>query len=200
MKITFCCPGTKAEPWLHGLAAALPGSQTSASAAARRPRGRLRRGLGTAPAVHRRTARACGRCSTSARGWMRCSSCACPRHARVVRLDDAGMAVQMAEYVTPRGDPAFPRSSCHTKPICRPRAEWKYRKPAPARRTSPGRDGPGRTGRTRGQARWPMFEFPGAAWSRSPKHIDGRAAVSAAKAGLQRVPAPLPACWSTCSR
>ena len=26
MKITFCCTDTKAEPWLQGLAAALPGA------------------------------------------------------------------------------------------------------------------------------------------------------------------------------
>ena len=29
MKITFCCTDTKAEPWLQGLSAALPGAEIS---------------------------------------------------------------------------------------------------------------------------------------------------------------------------
>jgi glyoxylate/hydroxypyruvate reductase A len=97
MKITFCCTDTKAEPWLQGLAAALPGADITVWAA-RCAGGGLRRGLGAAPAVHGRAAGAEG--PVQHRRGCGCAAQAAPAApARVVRLDDAGMSVQMAEYV-----------------------------------------------------------------------------------------------------
>ena len=97
MKITFCCTDTKAEPWLQGLSAALPGAELSVwepgapvadYAVVWAPpqqfmdeqqgiKALFNIGAGVDALLQRRL----------------------PQGARVVRLDDAGMAVQMAEYV-----------------------------------------------------------------------------------------------------
>ncbi|MCW5235195.1 2-hydroxyacid dehydrogenase [Verminephrobacter eiseniae] len=97
MKITFCCTGTQARPWLQGLAAALPqadislwqpGAPQADHAVVWKPpqqfideQPRLKTlfnlGAGVDALLRLRL----------------------PPAALVVRLDDAGMAVQMAEYV-----------------------------------------------------------------------------------------------------
>jgi glyoxylate/hydroxypyruvate reductase A len=93
-----------------------------------------------------------------------------PAHTRIVRLDDAGMSVQMAEYV------------CHT--LIRHFREfdvyeadaregkWSYRKPKLRRDFPVGIMGLGVLGERVARA-VAQFEFPVLGWSRSPKAIDG---------------------------
>ena len=93
-----------------------------------------------------------------------------PAHTRIVRLDDAGMSVQMAEYV------------CHT--LIRHFREfdiyeadaregkWSYRKPKLRRDFPVGIMGLGVLGERVAKA-VAQFEFPVLGWSRSPKAIDG---------------------------
>ena len=93
-----------------------------------------------------------------------------PAHTRIVRLDDAGMSVQMAEYV------------CHT--LIRHFREfdvyeaearagrWSYRKPKLRRDFPVGIMGLGVLGERVARA-VAQFEFPVLGWSRSPKTIEG---------------------------
>ncbi|MBE0475457.1 MAG: glyoxylate/hydroxypyruvate reductase A, partial [Rhodoferax sp.] len=97
MKITFCCTGTEPEPWLAGLRAALPQAQVELW----QP--------GAAPADYAvvwqppqqffdEQAQLKGIFNIGA-GVDALLSLGLPPQAVVVRLEDAGMAVQMAEYV-----------------------------------------------------------------------------------------------------
>jgi glyoxylate/hydroxypyruvate reductase A len=127
---------------------------------------------------------------------MRCSSCAClPQGARVVRLDDAGMAVQMAEYV------------CHA--VIRHFREFDLRGQTCVRANGPtasracaglsrGRDGLGVLGERVAKA-LAQFDFPVNGWSRSPKAIDGVRAFTGGQHGSTTFWRPA-ACWSTCCR
>ena len=97
MKITFCCTDTKAEPWLQGLSAALPGAELSVWEPG-------------APVADYAVVWAPPQQFMDEQQGIKALfnigagvDALLPRHlpqgARVVRLDDAGMAVQMAEYV-----------------------------------------------------------------------------------------------------
>jgi len=93
-----------------------------------------------------------------------------PERAKVVRLDDAGMAVQMAEYV------------CHTlirhfrefdvyEAAARD-GQWVYRKPRGREEFPVGILGMGVLGQRVAQA-VQLFEFPVNGWSRSPREVEG---------------------------
>ncbi|MBU1818715.1 MAG: glyoxylate/hydroxypyruvate reductase A, partial [Gammaproteobacteria bacterium] len=97
MKITFCCTDTKAEPWLQGLSAALPGAEISVwqpgapqadYAVVWAPPQQFMDEQATLKALFNIGA-----------GVDALLKLRLPSNALVVRLDDAGMAVQMAEYV-----------------------------------------------------------------------------------------------------
>ena len=97
MKITFCCTDTKAEPWLQGLAAALPGAEISVwqpgapqvdYAVVWAPPQQF---MDEQPAL-----KALFNIGAGVDALLKLRL---PPKALVVRLDDAGMAVQMAEYV-----------------------------------------------------------------------------------------------------
>jgi glyoxylate/hydroxypyruvate reductase A len=96
MRITFVLHPHQGRALAAGLRA--PAAGADIRCGTRRAAGRLRRGLGAAPAVHDEQP-GLKASSTSAPAWMRCCSCACRPRRKVVRLDDAGMSVQMAEYV-----------------------------------------------------------------------------------------------------
>lgn len=168
MKITFCCTDTKAEPWLQGLAAALPGAditvwQPGAPVAdyavvwappqqfldeQQGIQALFNIGAGVDALLQRRL----------------------PPGALVVRLDDAGMAVQMAEYVCHAVIRHFREFDQYEASM---RAgQWAYRKPRLRQDLPVGVMGLGVLGERVAKA-LAQFEFPVNGWSRSPKAIGG---------------------------
>ena len=168
MKITFCCTDTKAEPWLQGLQAAFPqaeiavwqpGAPVADYAVVWAPpqqfmdeqqgiQALFNIGAGVDALLQRRL----------------------PPGARVVRLDDAGMAVQMAEYVCHAVIRHFREFDQYEASM---RAgQWAYRKPRLRQDLPVGVMGLGVLGERVAKA-LAQFEFPVNGWSRSPKAIDG---------------------------
>mgnify|MGYP001549210587 FL=1 len=93
-----------------------------------------------------------------------------PPHTRIVRLDDAGMSVQMAEYVCHALIRHFREFDAYEADA---RAGvWSYRRPRARRDFPVGVMGLGVLGQRVGRA-IAQFEFPVLGWSRSPKQIDG---------------------------
>ena len=168
MKITFCCTDTKAEPWLQGLQAAFPqaeiavwqpGAPVADYAVVWAPpqqfmdeqqgiQALFNIGAGVDALLQRRL----------------------PPGALVVRLDDAGMAVQMAEYVCHAVIRHFREFDQYEAGM---RAgQWAYRKPRLRQDLPVGVMGLGVLGERVAKA-LAQFEFPINGWSRSPKAIDG---------------------------
>ena len=168
MNITFCCTDTKAEPWLQGLQAALPGAavsvwQPGAPAAdyavvwappqqfldeQTRVKALFNIGAGVDALLKLRL----------------------PPTALVVRLDDAGMAVQMAEYVCHAVIRHFREFDDYEKAM---RAgQWAFRKPRLRQEFPVGVMGLGVLGERVAKA-LTHFDLPVNGWSRSPKALDG---------------------------
>ncbi|WP_114971891.1 2-hydroxyacid dehydrogenase [Rhodoferax ferrireducens] len=168
MKITFCCTDTKAEPWLTGLEAALPGAQV----ALWQP--------GAPPADHAvvwappqqffdEQPQLKGIFNIGA-GVDALMKLRLPPQATLVRLDDAGMSVQMAEYVCHAVIRHFREFDGYEADM---RAgQWSYRKPRHRADFSVGVMGLGVLGERVARA-LQMFEFPVNGWSRSVKTIAG---------------------------
>ena len=168
MRVTFCCTGTKPEPWLDGLRAALPGADISVWAPGA-PQADYavvwappQQFMDEQPAL-----KGLFNIGAGVDGLMKLRL---PPNAQVVRLDDAGMSVQMAEYVTQ----AVIR---HFRELDRYEADmrdgqWKFRKPQLRSDFPVGVMGLGVLGERVAKALG-VFEFPVRGWSRSPKHIDG---------------------------
>ena len=168
MKITFCCAGTKPEPWLLGLRAALPGAEVEVwqpdapvadHAVVWAPpqqffdeqtqlKGVFNIGAGVDALLKLRL----------------------PAQATVVRLDDAGMSVQMAEYVCHAVIRHFREFDGYESDVRAGR--WSYRKPGKRKDFAIGVMGLGVLGERVAKA-LAQFEFPVMGWSRSGKHIAG---------------------------
>ena len=168
MIITVCCANTKVPPWLDGLRAALPGASVSewkpGDAAADYAivwappqqfideQHQLRALLNIGAGVDALTA------------------LCIPPHIKLVRLDDAGMSVQMAEYVCHaviRHFREFDGYEADTRA-----GKWSYRKPSIRADFPVGVMGLGVLGERVARALL-QFDFPVSGWSRSPKQIDG---------------------------
>jgi glyoxylate/hydroxypyruvate reductase A len=168
MKITFCCANTPAEPWLQGLRTALPGAnvalwQPGAAAADHavvwappqqffdeqpQLKGVFNIGAGVDALLKLRL----------------------PPTATVVRLDDAGMAVQMAEYVCHAVIRHFRELDVYEASI---RAGQWISRPSRNRADFPiGVMGLGVLGERVAKA-LNVFDFPVNGWSRSAKSIEG---------------------------
>jgi glyoxylate/hydroxypyruvate reductase A len=168
MKITLCCTGTPAEPWLQGLQVALPraavsvwqpGAPVADYAVVWAPPQQFmdeQQGL-----------RALFNIGAGVDALLRLRL---PPGAVVVRLDDAGMAVQMAEYVCHAVIRHFREFDAYEADI---RAgQWAYRKPRLRQDFPVGVMGLGVLGERVAQA-LAQFEFPVNGWSRLPKAIGG---------------------------
>ncbi len=168
MKITFCCTDTKAEPWLAGLRQALPRATVEVWQAGvpgadyavvwappqtffdEQPqlKGVFNIGAGVDALLKLRL----------------------PPKAMVVRLDDAGMSVQMAEYVCHAVIRHFREFDGYEADV---RAgKWSYRKPRERADFPVGVMGLGVLGERVAQS-LTQFEFPVRGWSGSAKVIAG---------------------------
>ena len=173
MKITFCCTDTKADPWLQGLSAALPGAEISVwqpgspqadYAVVWAPPQQF---MDEQPGL-----KALFNIGAGVDGLLKLRL---PPQALVVRLDDAGMAVQMAEYVCHAVIRHFREFDGYEADMAAGR--WGYRKPRMRSDFAVGVVGLGVLGERVAKA-LAQFEFPVNGWSRSPKTIDGVRAFS----------------------
>jgi glyoxylate/hydroxypyruvate reductase len=168
MRLTFCCTDTDAPAWLDALRAAFPQANVSVWKDGDAPadyavvwmppqtffdqqkalKAVFNIGAGVDALLQKRIA---------------------PR-TLIVRLDDAGMAVQMAEYVCHaliRHTREFDIHSAHMQA-----GQWTFREPLPRSSFPVGILGMGVLGSRVAKA-VAQFEFPVHGWSRSPKSIDG---------------------------
>jgi glyoxylate/hydroxypyruvate reductase A len=168
MRITVCLTDNRPDPWIEGLRAALPGAdiqnwQPGAAQADHavvwappqafideQPglRGIFNIGAGVDALLELRL----------------------PPEAKVVRLDDAGMSVQMAEYVCHALIRHFREFDFYEAEARAGR--WAYRKPREREDFPVGVMGLGVLGERVAKA-VAQFEFPVNGWSRSPKAIGG---------------------------
>lgn len=168
MRVTFCCTDTKAQPWLEGLKAALPGAEIEgwkpgAPAAdfavvwappqqfldeQKQLRGIFNIGAGVDALTKLRL----------------------PAGVPLVRLDDAGMSVQMAEYVCHAVIRHFREFDAYEADVAA--GKWSYRKPRRRGDFPVGVMGLGVLGTRVAQA-LRQFDFPVQGWSRSAKAVDG---------------------------
>lgn len=168
MNITFCCTDTKAEPWLQGLAAALPGAdiavwqpgapQADYAVVWAPPQQFMDEQPGLKALFN------------IGAGVDALLKLRLPPQALVVRLDDAGMAVQMAEYVCHAVIRHFREFDAYEADMAAGR--WGYRKPRLRSDFPIGVMGLGVLGERVAKA-LAQFDFPINGWSRSPKAIGG---------------------------
>lgn len=168
MRIAFCCTDTKAEPWLAGLRAALPaatvevwqpGASQADHAVVWAPPQQF---MDEQPALR-------GIFNIGA-GVDALMKLRLPANAAVVRLDDAGMSVQMAEYVCHALIRHFRELDGYAADVAQ--GKWSYRKPRLRSEYPVGIMGLGVLGARVAQA-VASFEFPVNGWSRSPKTVPG---------------------------
>ena len=172
-RITFCCTNTDPEPWLAGLRAAFPQAEVEVW----QP--------GAPPADHAvvwappqqffdEQPQLKGIFNIGA-GVDALLKLRLPPSAVVVRLEDAGMAVQMAEYVCQGVIRHFRDLNTYAADV---RAgHWTFYKPRQRCDFPVGIMGLGVLGARVAQA-LQHFEFPVNGWSRSPKALDGVRAFS----------------------
>lgn len=168
MNITFCCADTQAEPWLLGLRAALPHAQV----ALWHP--------GAAPADHAVVwappqqffdeQPQLNGIFTIGAGVDALLKLRLPPQASLVRLDDAGMAVQMAEYVCHAVIRHFREFDAYAADI--QAGQWRQRPPRVRADCPVGVMGLGVLGQRVAKA-LSGFEFRVNGWSRSAKTLDG---------------------------
>ncbi len=173
MKITICCTGTKAQPWQEGLSAALPAARVEVWAPGAAPADYAvvwappQQFLDEQPRL-----KALFNIGAGVDGLI---SLRLPAHAVVVRLDDAGMSVQMAEYVCHAVIRHFRELDGYEADVLQGR--WSYRKPHLRADFPVGIMGLGVLGRRVARA-LAQFDFPVRGWSQSAKQIDGVACFS----------------------
>eukprot|EP00611_Tribonema_gayanum_P030065 TRINITY_DN8237_c0_g2_i1.p2 TRINITY_DN8237_c0_g2~~TRINITY_DN8237_c0_g2_i1.p2 ORF type:complete len:307 (-),score=92.18 TRINITY_DN8237_c0_g2_i1:38-958(-) len=168
MNITFCCTDIKAEPWLAGLRMALPhahvaewqpGAPQADHAVVWTPPQQF---LDEQPGLK-------GLFNIGA-GVDALLKLKLPPQVKVVRLDDAGMSVQMAEYVCHAVIRHFREFDGYEADVAQGR--WSYRKPRARADFPVGVMGLGVLGERVARA-LAQFDFPVHGWSRSPKSVEG---------------------------
>ncbi len=166
MNITFCCAHTKAEPWLDGFREALPGSTVEVWSAGAAPADYAvvwsppQQFFDEQPALK-------GAFNIGA-GVDALMKLRIPPGVPVVRLDDAGMSVQMAEYVCHAVIRHFREFDIYEAEVAV--SKWSFRKPRSRAEFPVGVMGLGVLGQ-RVAAALGQFDFPVLGWSRSPKTV-----------------------------
>ncbi len=168
MRITFCCTDTQAAPWLAGLRTALP----QASIEPWQP-GAVSADYAVVWAppqsfLDEQTQLKC--IFNIGAGVDALLKLRLPAEVKVVRLDDAGMSVQMAEYVCHAVIRHFREFDGYAADVAQ--GIWSFRKPRRRAEFSIGVMGLGVLGERVAKA-LASFEFPVNGWSRSVKVIEG---------------------------
>ena len=168
MRITVCLTDTRPDPWVAGLRAALPGTDIENWEP------------GTPPADHAvvwMPPQAFIDDQPALRGLFNIGAgvdallgLRLPPQARIVRLDDAGMSVQMAEYVCHALIRHFREFDAYE--VEARAGRWTFRKPRSRADFPVGIMGLGVLGERVAKA-VAQFDFPVNGWSRTPKQIDG---------------------------
>lgn len=168
MRIAICCTDLKTAPWLAGLRAALPGADIEEWRPGAPPADHAvvwappQAFLDEQPALQ-------GIFNIGA-GVDALLKLRLPPQARVVRLEDAGMSVQMAEYVCHAVIRHFREFDGYDRDAAERR--WGYRKPRLREDFPVGVMGLGVLGQRVAQA-LAGFEFPVLGWSRAVKEVAG---------------------------
>ena len=168
MRITVCLSQQKPEPWVAGLQAALPGAQVSAWQPGDPPADWAVVWAPPQAFIDEQTdLRALFNTGAGVDALLKLRL---PPGLRVVRLDDAGMSVQMAEYVCHAVIRHFREFDGYEADIREGR--WSYRKPRSRADWPVGVMGLGVLGTRVAQA-LRVFDFPVHGWSRSPREVPG---------------------------
>ena len=170
MKIAFCCTDTRPEPWLASLRAALPDAEVVLwpSGDASEPADYAivwappQAFIDAQPRV-----KALFNIGAGVDALLRLRL---PDGLQIVRLDDAGMAVQMAEYVCHAVIGHFREFDRYQQ--AQVQGQWAPRPPKRRQDFAVGVMGLGVLGARVAQA-LQAFEFPVNGWSRSPKALPG---------------------------
>ena len=168
MRVTFCCTDTKAQPWLDGLLAALPSAYVEQWQPGAKPADYAVVWAPPQQFFDEQTA-LMGIFNIGA-GVDALMKLRLPANVPVVRLNDAGMSVQMAEYVCHaviRHFREFDEYEADTRG-----GKWSYRKPRVRDDFAVGVMGLGVLGQRVCKA-LQQFEFPVLGWSRDEKTLDG---------------------------
>lgn len=168
MKVTFCCTDTKPEPWLEGLRAVLPGADVSVWAPGA-PQADYAV-VWAPPQQFMDEQPGLKALFNIGAGVDALLKLRLPAQAQVVRLDDAGMSVQMAEYVSQAVIRHF-RELDGSEADMRA-GRWAYRKPRMRKDYPVGVMGLGVLGERVARA-LTTFDFPVLGWSRSGKAVEG---------------------------
>ena len=168
MRVTFCCTDTKAQPWLEGLKAALPGAEIEGWTP----------GAPTAdyavvwapPQQFLDEQKQLKGIFNIGAGVDALTKLRLPAGVPLVRLDDAGMSVQMAEYVCHAVIRHFREFDAYEADVAA--GKWSYRKPRTRSHFPVGVMGLGVLGIRVAQA-LRQFDFPVRGWSRSGKAVEG---------------------------
>ena len=168
MRISFCCLDTKAQPWLEGLRAAFPGAEVAVWTEGALPADYAVVWAPPQQFIDEQTELK-GIFNIGA-GVDALLTLRLPPGIPVVRLDDAGMSVQMAEYVCHAVIRHFREFDGYEADARQ--GKWSYRKPRLRTDFPVGVMGLGVLGERVGRA-LAQFEFPVMGWSRSAKAIEG---------------------------
>jgi len=168
MRVTFCCTDTKAQPWLEGLRAALPGAVVEQWSPGANPADYAV--VWAPPQAFFDEQTALKGVFNIGAGVDALMKLHLPAGLPVVRLDDAGMSVQMAEYVCHAVIRHFREFDGYEADVAK--RQWSYRKPRSRADFPVGVMGLGVLGE-RVSLALKQFDFPVLGWSRSAKSIAG---------------------------
>ena len=173
MKIVFCCTNTKAEPWLEGFRQALPGIdiwEWQAAPAGQAPHLADHAVVWSPPQSFIDEQTQLQSLFNIGAGVDALLKLTLPESLNIVRLNDAGMSVQMSEYVCHAVIRYFREFKQYENDQTEQR--WSFRKPALRSEFSVGVLGAGVLGSKVAQS-LQQFDFPVNVWSRSPKQLAG---------------------------